>query len=176
LVNRGRFFKILFLPDYLHAMCFLLVDNIGLKQLFVHALLLSRLIEWKSCYFFFQAMLLLIYSDKLPDIYEVMGSIPVCSFTVMVQRQLPAADLYSLYRLKNVMWIKIVRRNQYRDLSHNTCPGRATPLSTAQGNLFEIYCKSDKIWEVRTIACYCLYSVAGVWFDSIMQPSFFINS
>ncbi|RHN68295.1 putative chromatin remodeling & transcription regulator BTB-POZ family [Medicago truncatula] len=50
--------------------------------------------------FFLQAMLLFIYSGKLPDIYEVMGSIHVCSFTVMVQHLLAAADLYNLDRLK----------------------------------------------------------------------------
>ena len=45
-------------------------------------------------------MLLFIYSDKLPDVYEVMGSIPMCSLTVMVQHLLAAADLYNLDRLK----------------------------------------------------------------------------
>jgi speckle-type POZ protein len=49
---------------------------------------------------FFQAMLLFIYSDKLPDIYDVMGSTPMCSYTVMVQHLLAAADLYNLDRLK----------------------------------------------------------------------------
>ncbi|WJX65890.1 hypothetical protein P8452_50503 [Trifolium repens] len=48
-----------------------------------------------------EAMLLFIYSDRLPDIYDVMGSTPMCSYTVMV---------------------------------HCT-----------QGNLFKIYCKSDKL-------------------------------
>lgn len=51
-------------------------------------------------YVFFQAMLLFIYTDKLPDIYEVMGSIHMCSYTVMVQHLLAAADLYNLDRLK----------------------------------------------------------------------------
>jgi len=50
--------------------------------------------------FFFQAMLLFIYSDKLPDIYEVMDSMNVCSYAVMVQHLLAAADLYNLDRLK----------------------------------------------------------------------------
>ncbi|KAJ1422257.1 TRAF-like [Sesbania bispinosa] len=50
--------------------------------------------------FIFKAMLLYIYSDKLPDIYEVMGSISMCSYTVMVQHLLAAADLYNLDRLK----------------------------------------------------------------------------
>ncbi|XP_004503177.1 BTB/POZ and MATH domain-containing protein 3 [Cicer arietinum] len=50
--------------------------------------------------FIFKAMLLFIYSDKLPDIDEVMGSIPMCSYTVMVQHLLAAADLYNLDRLK----------------------------------------------------------------------------
>lgn len=50
--------------------------------------------------FIFKAMLLFIYSDKLPDVYEVMGSSSMCSFTVMVQHLLAAADLYNLDRLK----------------------------------------------------------------------------
>lgn len=45
-------------------------------------------------------MLLFIYSDRLPDVYEVMGSSSMCSFTVMVQHLLAAADLYNLDRLK----------------------------------------------------------------------------
>lgn len=47
-----------------------------------------------------QAMLLYIYSDKLPEAYEVMGSSPMCTFTVMVQHLLAVADLYNLDRLK----------------------------------------------------------------------------
>ncbi|XP_019439437.1 PREDICTED: BTB/POZ and MATH domain-containing protein 3-like isoform X2 [Lupinus angustifolius] len=50
--------------------------------------------------FIFKAMLLFIYSDKLPDIYEVMGSAQICPYTVMVQHLLAAADLYNLDRLK----------------------------------------------------------------------------
>ncbi|ESW35459.1 hypothetical protein PHAVU_001G236400 [Phaseolus vulgaris] len=50
--------------------------------------------------FIFKAMLLFIYSDKLPDIYEVMDSMNVCSYAVMVQHLLAAADLYNLDRLK----------------------------------------------------------------------------
>lgn len=52
--------------------------------------------------FIFEAMLLFIYTDKLPDINEVMGSnsIHMCSYTVMVQHLLAAADLYNLDRLK----------------------------------------------------------------------------
>lgn len=45
-------------------------------------------------------MLIFIYSDQLPDTDEVMGSIPMCSYTVMVQHLLAAADLYNLDRLK----------------------------------------------------------------------------
>ncbi|KAI9078330.1 hypothetical protein K1719_039706 [Acacia pycnantha] len=52
--------------------------------------------------FIFKAMLLYIYTDKLPDIHEVMGSIPVCSQTVMLQHLLVAADLYNLDRLKTL--------------------------------------------------------------------------
>ncbi|KAF7831035.1 BTB/POZ and MATH domain-containing protein 3 [Senna tora] len=50
--------------------------------------------------FIFKAMLLFIYTDKLPDIHEVMGSTLMCSQTVMVQHLLAAADLYNLDRLK----------------------------------------------------------------------------
>ncbi|XP_021813781.1 BTB/POZ and MATH domain-containing protein 3 [Prunus avium] len=50
--------------------------------------------------FIFKAMLLFIYTDKLPNVHEVMGSSPLCTFTVMVQHLLAAADLYNLERLK----------------------------------------------------------------------------
>ncbi|TQE07214.1 hypothetical protein C1H46_007267 [Malus baccata] len=53
-----------------------------------------------GCDIVFQAMLLFIYTDKFPDIHEVMGSSPLCTFTVMVQHLLAAADLYNLDRLK----------------------------------------------------------------------------
>ncbi|KAJ7960160.1 BTB/POZ and MATH domain-containing protein [Quillaja saponaria] len=48
----------------------------------------------------FKAMLLYVYTDKLPDVYEVMGLTSMCSYTVMVQHLLAAADLYNLDRLK----------------------------------------------------------------------------
>lgn len=50
--------------------------------------------------FVLQAMLLFIYTDRLPDVCEVMGSSSMCTFTVMVQHLLAAADLYNLDRLK----------------------------------------------------------------------------
>ncbi|KAF3433651.1 hypothetical protein FNV43_RR24754 [Rhamnella rubrinervis] len=50
--------------------------------------------------FIFKAMLLFIYTDRLPDVCEVMGSSSMCTFTVMVQHLLAAADLYNLDRLK----------------------------------------------------------------------------
>ncbi|XP_048326019.1 BTB/POZ and MATH domain-containing protein 3 isoform X1 [Ziziphus jujuba] len=50
--------------------------------------------------FIFKAMLLFMYTDKLPDVCEVMGSSSMCTFTVMVQHLLAAADLYNLDRLK----------------------------------------------------------------------------
>ncbi|PON37356.1 Voltage dependent potassium channel [Parasponia andersonii] len=50
--------------------------------------------------FIFKAMLLFVYSDKLPDVCEVMGSSSLCTSTVMVQHLLAAADLYNLDRLK----------------------------------------------------------------------------
>lgn len=51
-------------------------------------------------YLFFQAMLLFIYTDKLPDVDEVESTGTMCSSTVMVQHLLAAADLYNLDRLK----------------------------------------------------------------------------
>ncbi|KAI4299524.1 hypothetical protein L6164_032976 [Bauhinia variegata] len=50
--------------------------------------------------FIFKAMLLFIYTDKLPNVCEVMGSTPMCTRTVMVQHLLAAGDLYNLDRLK----------------------------------------------------------------------------
>lgn len=41
-----------------------------------------------------------VYSDKLPDVCEVMGPSTVCTSAVMVQHLLAAADLYNLDRLK----------------------------------------------------------------------------
>ncbi|KAJ7964570.1 BTB/POZ and MATH domain-containing protein [Quillaja saponaria] len=57
--------------------------------------------------FIFKAMLLYIYTDKLPDIYEVMGLTSMCSYTVMVQHLLAAADLYNLDRLKSLCESKL---------------------------------------------------------------------
>nr|XP_023920016.1 BTB/POZ and MATH domain-containing protein 3 isoform X1 [Quercus suber]POF00716.1 btb/poz and math domain-containing protein 3 [Quercus suber] len=50
--------------------------------------------------FIFKAMLLFIYTDKLPDVDEVESTVTMCSSTVMVQHLLAAADLYNLDRLK----------------------------------------------------------------------------
>ncbi|KAF5467349.1 hypothetical protein F2P56_017179 [Juglans regia] len=49
--------------------------------------------------FIFKAMLLFIYTDKLPDVEEI-ESTAICSSSVMVQHLLAAADLYNLDRLK----------------------------------------------------------------------------
>lgn len=51
-------------------------------------------------FFYFQAMLLFIYSDKLPDVDEITGSASVCTSTIMVQHLLAAADRFGLDRLK----------------------------------------------------------------------------
>lgn len=51
-------------------------------------------------FLFFQAMLLFIYTDKLPDVQEITGSTSMCMSTNMVQHLLAAADLYNLDRLK----------------------------------------------------------------------------
>ncbi|XP_021295778.1 BTB/POZ and MATH domain-containing protein 3 isoform X1 [Herrania umbratica] len=48
----------------------------------------------------FKAMLLFIYTDKLPDVQEITGSSSMCMSTNMVQHLLAAADLYNLDRLK----------------------------------------------------------------------------
>ncbi|XP_021845606.1 BTB/POZ and MATH domain-containing protein 3 isoform X2 [Spinacia oleracea] len=48
----------------------------------------------------FKAMLLYIYSDSLPDVHEIMGSNSSCSFAIMVQHLLAAADRFDLDRLK----------------------------------------------------------------------------
>ncbi|GLT75457.1 hypothetical protein SLA2020_471800 [Shorea laevis] len=48
----------------------------------------------------FKAMLLFIYTDKLPDVHEVTGSTSMCMSTNMVQHLLAVADLYNLDRLK----------------------------------------------------------------------------
>lgn len=48
----------------------------------------------------FKAMLLYIYSDSLPDVNEIMGSNSSCSFAIMVQHLLAAADRFGLDRLK----------------------------------------------------------------------------
>ncbi|KAL4308456.1 hypothetical protein GQ457_01G044430 [Hibiscus cannabinus] len=48
----------------------------------------------------FKAMLLFIYTDKLPDVREITDSTSLCTSTNMVQHLLAAADLYNLDRLK----------------------------------------------------------------------------
>ncbi|KAA3478287.1 BTB/POZ and MATH domain-containing protein 3-like isoform X1 [Gossypium australe] len=48
----------------------------------------------------FKAMLLFIYTDKLPDVQEIVDSTSMCTSTNMVQHLLAAADLYNLDRLK----------------------------------------------------------------------------
>ncbi|GLT43819.1 hypothetical protein SLA2020_177490 [Shorea laevis] len=48
----------------------------------------------------FKAMLLFIYTDKLPDVHEVTGSTSMCTSTNMIQHLLAVADLYNLDRLK----------------------------------------------------------------------------
>ncbi|XP_010256806.1 PREDICTED: BTB/POZ and MATH domain-containing protein 3 isoform X2 [Nelumbo nucifera] len=48
----------------------------------------------------FKAMLLFMYTDELPDVYELTGSISTCTSTIMVQHLLAAADRFGLDRLK----------------------------------------------------------------------------
>ncbi|KAK1299531.1 BTB/POZ and MATH domain-containing protein 3 [Acorus calamus] len=48
----------------------------------------------------FKAMLQFIYSDLLPNVHELTGSISMCTSTILVQHLLAAADCYGLDRLK----------------------------------------------------------------------------
>lgn len=48
----------------------------------------------------FKAMLLFIYSDKLPNVHEITDSTSMCTSTSMVQHLLAAADRFGLDRLK----------------------------------------------------------------------------
>ncbi|XP_042494094.1 BTB/POZ and MATH domain-containing protein 3 [Macadamia integrifolia] len=48
----------------------------------------------------FKAMLQFMYSDELPDVRELSGSISICTSTIMVQHLLAAADRFGLERLK----------------------------------------------------------------------------
>ncbi|XP_021769054.1 BTB/POZ and MATH domain-containing protein 3-like [Chenopodium quinoa] len=48
----------------------------------------------------FKAMLMYLYSDCLPDVFDIMGSNSSCSFAIMVQHLLAAADRFGLDRLK----------------------------------------------------------------------------
>ncbi|KAJ6832688.1 BTB/POZ and MATH domain-containing protein 3-like isoform X1 [Iris pallida] len=48
----------------------------------------------------FKAMLFYIYSDVLPDVHELTGSVSMATSTNMVQHLLAAADRYGLERLK----------------------------------------------------------------------------
>lgn len=45
-------------------------------------------------------MLIFIYSDELPDVHELTGSISMCTSTIMIQHLLAAADRYGLDRLR----------------------------------------------------------------------------
>uniref|UniRef100_A0A5B7AQ11 Putative BTB/POZ and MATH domain-containing protein 3 isoform X1 n=1 Tax=Davidia involucrata TaxID=16924 RepID=A0A5B7AQ11_DAVIN len=55
----------------------------------------------------FKAMLLFIYSDKLPNVQEITGSSSVCTSTIMVQHLLAAADRFGLDRLKQLCEAKL---------------------------------------------------------------------
>ncbi|KAG0487829.1 hypothetical protein HPP92_006640 [Vanilla planifolia] len=48
----------------------------------------------------FKAMLIFMYSDELPDVVELTGSVSLCSSTNITQHLLAAADRYGLERLK----------------------------------------------------------------------------
>lgn len=55
----------------------------------------------------FKAMLLFIYSDKLPDVKEITGSTTLCTSTILVQHLLAAADRFGLDRLKQLCEAKL---------------------------------------------------------------------
>ncbi|XP_057484213.1 BTB/POZ and MATH domain-containing protein 3-like isoform X2 [Actinidia eriantha] len=55
----------------------------------------------------FKAMLLFIYSDKLPDVQEITGSASLSTTTIMVQHLLAAADRFGLDRLKQLCEAKL---------------------------------------------------------------------
>lgn len=122
-------------------------------------------------------MLLFIYSDKIPEIYEVMGSIPMCSYTVMVQHLLAAADLYNLDRLKMLCESRLCE-----DINTETV---ATTLSLAEQH----HCPQLKAICLKFIANpknlggayysgYCLYGVSDLMqgFDFVVYLSLFIYS
>ncbi|OAY81528.1 BTB/POZ and MATH domain-containing protein 3 isoform X1 [Ananas comosus] len=48
----------------------------------------------------FKAMLYFIYSDELPSLHELAGSVSMCTSTIIVQHLLAAADRYGLERLR----------------------------------------------------------------------------
>lgn len=50
----------------------------------------------------FKVMLQFIYSDSVPDLHEVTGSMSMCTSTIMLQHLLAAADRYGLDRLKQL--------------------------------------------------------------------------
>ncbi|XP_021757265.1 BTB/POZ and MATH domain-containing protein 3 isoform X2 [Chenopodium quinoa] len=55
----------------------------------------------------FKAMLMYVYSDCLPDVFDIMGSNSSCSFAIMVQHLLAAADRFGLDRLKMLCEYKL---------------------------------------------------------------------
>lgn len=55
----------------------------------------------------FKAMLLFIYSDKLPDVQEFSGSTSMCTSTITLQHLLAAADRFGLDRLKQLCEAKL---------------------------------------------------------------------
>ncbi|XP_042475061.1 BTB/POZ and MATH domain-containing protein 3-like [Macadamia integrifolia] len=73
-----------------HAQFFGLIGNPNMEKVMVEDVEPS----------IFKAMLLFMYSDELPDVRELSGSISMCSSTIMVQHLLAAADRFGLERLK----------------------------------------------------------------------------
>ncbi|XAR66243.1 hypothetical protein NMG60_11012402 [Bertholletia excelsa] len=72
----------------------------------------------------FKAMLLFIYSDRLPDVHEITSSTSLCTSNNMVQHLLAAADRFGLDRLKQLCEAKLCD-----EISDDTV---ATTLSLAE--------------------------------------------
>ncbi|KAK2417410.1 BTB/POZ and MATH domain-containing protein [Trifolium repens] len=104
-------------------------------------------------------MLLFIYSDRLPDIYDAISSTPMCSYTVMVQHLLAAADLYNLDRLKTLCESRLCEEINTENV--------ATTLALAEQH----HCPQLKAICLKPIAnltnlggaYYCSCQTAGEW-------------
>ncbi|XP_059666311.1 BTB/POZ and MATH domain-containing protein 3 isoform X2 [Cornus florida] len=94
----------------------------------------------------FKAMLLFIYSDKLPDVHEITSSTSMCTSTIMVQHLLAAADRFGLDRLKLLCEAKLCEEVSVDAVAttlslaeQHRCPQlKAVCLKFAAANLGEV--------------------------------------